>query len=126
MNPNTNIEPAGVAAPASCSAIRDQVIQQCKAVAHMAAAIAKTHEGLAEILAHAKNDAPIIEVLGESTTERMEMLGELCNAMDIVEDQDAWISPVMVEARRLWRNAPGMARRPNNGGQPESQEDPES
>lgn len=70
----------------------------------MARMIARTHEELSDILAHATEGSPIIRTLGVSTTERMEMLGDLCNAMDIAEDKDKWINPVMVEARRLWPN----------------------
>ena len=75
----------------------------------MARMIARTHEELSDILAHATEGSPIIRTLGVSTTERMEMLGDLCNAMDIAEDKDKWINPVMVEARRLWLNVPDEA-----------------
>lgn len=86
--------------------LRDQVAQQCKAVAHMATALAQVHSDKAEIIAAGGtlyNDSTLLNMIGRNTARYMEKLGDILNGMDAVDEkEDAWLDPVFEEAHRLW------------------------
>ena len=80
---------------------QEKVSDQCRAVAHMAAAIANVYTDLATI--HANGGATsLVEMHGKRTTELMETLGDILNGMDAVTSDDDWVGPVMVAARKRW------------------------
>lgn len=85
------------------TAIRDQVLAQCRAVAHMARAIAEVHDDKAETLALIMTrDDGFAEFMGRQTAGLMEVLGDLLNDMDAVTSEDDWIQPIFAEAHRRW------------------------
>ena len=82
--------------------LRRQVEAQCRAVAHMATALAEIHQQKAAILAESTAMDGVLAVVGPSTAYLMEELGEMLNNMDAVTDEDDWVNPVLAEARRLF------------------------
>lgn len=81
---------------------RDQVAAQCRAVAHMATALAHVHSYKAELFAGGYADS-LIELVGNSTASFMETLGDMLNGMDAVDSsEDDWMIPIFEEAHRLW------------------------
>ena len=80
---------------------QDQVTEQCRAVAHMATAIAGVYADLATIHASGAGTS-LVEMHGKRTTELMETLGDILNGMDAVTADDDWVSPVMLAARKRW------------------------
>lgn len=84
-------------------ATRKQVAAQCRAVEHMATAIAQVHSDLAKMLEAGPGPwDETVEIRGKFTASRMETLGDMLNGMDAVEKEDAWINPIMKEAQRRW------------------------
>lgn len=83
--------------------LRKQVAAQCRAVSHMATAIAQVHDDLAGMMESGVGPwGDLLDIRGRFTTSRMEQLGDILNNMDAVEEEDAWINPIMEEAHRLW------------------------
>lgn len=77
-----------------------QVIEQCKAVAHLAESLAKVHRDYIRIMDHSPS---LVEQVGQRTANFMEKLGDMLNAMDAVDPaEDAWLDPIFEEAHRLW------------------------
>lgn len=86
---------------------RKQVALQCKAVAHMARALAEVYDHRAMRLESdwVKGDG---ELIGRWSANAMEILGEMLNGMDAVDESDDWMKPVFREAQRLWpQQTPG-------------------
>lgn len=79
-----------------------QVAAQCRAVAHMAKALAEVHEAKASILDLPQKYDPL-EFVGQQTASLMETLGDILNGMDANDDkEDAWLKPVFQKAHELW------------------------
>lgn len=89
--------------------LNKQVALQCKAVVHMAEAIAEVYrmkQNRHEAGGKAADD--LADLVGRWSAETMETLGDILNGMDAVDDSvDGWIEPVIREAQRRWptRNA---------------------
>lgn len=84
---------------------RKQVAAQCRAVAHMAKALAQVHSDKAIIIDHGPYSP--IDFVGKQTAHLMEVLGDTLNGMDAIDpDEDDWMTPVFREAQRLWPDAP--------------------
>lgn len=83
---------------------REQVIDQCKAVAHMAQAILDIHNDYVNVFKSGTSDQ-ILDVVGERTAAWMETLGDMLNGIDAVIDEDDWIAPVLSEAQRRFPTA---------------------
>lgn len=66
---------------------QNQVIAQCKAVAHLASALAKIHNESADIYAQL-DEPPTLDIVGERTAFFMEQLGDWLNEMDAVSEED--------------------------------------
>jgi hypothetical protein len=82
---------------------RDQVIAQCRAVAHMATEIAKVHTDYAAIFSPDNPAADnILDITGNRTAASMERLGDMLNGMDAATDDDKWMTPIFQEAQRRW------------------------
>lgn len=81
---------------------QEQVTQQCKAVAHMATAIAQVHSDYEHILSGRSHDDSFLEIVGRRTASFMEQLGNMLNAMDACEAEDRWMAPIFKEAQRRW------------------------
>ena len=83
--------------------LREQVAKQCEAVAHMATALASVNSEYAKML---RAGAPLpMKIVGRRTAHLMEVLGDIMNGMDIVDEEDDWIEPVIAEAQRLCPDA---------------------
>ena len=91
---------------------REQVVEQCKAVAYLARTIAQVHSETVEIWAAPEfqptQEDGLLDVVGERTASFMEQLGDMLNAMDANDEQDQWLEPVFAEAQRLWPVARSM------------------
>lgn len=82
---------------------KEQVLAQCRVVAHLAKQIAMIHEQKAEVYEDMNMDARLIDVVGQFSANAMEVLGDMLNGMDAVdEDEDAWTSPVFEVAHATW------------------------
>ena len=80
---------------------RKQVAEQCKAVAHMATALAQVHTDYANSVVPISGDEHV-EQVGKRTAAFMETLGDMLNGMDAVDSSDDWMKPVFAGAHRLW------------------------
>lgn len=79
---------------------REQVVKQCRVVAHLAKALADVHADYVTLL---ESGAPLpLDVVGARTARIMETLGDVLNGMDAADDDDDWTAPVFAEAQRLW------------------------
>lgn len=84
---------------------RNHIVQQCKAVAHLATALAQVHSDKAEIIAAGSSlysDSALLEMIGRNTAAYMEKLGDILNGMDAMTEEDDWLDPVFEEAHRRW------------------------
>lgn len=79
-----------------------QVQDQCKAVAHMARALAEIHDARVELFASSDVTMGLVESIGRRTADLMEVLGDILNGMDAASEEDEWIHPIMKEAQRIW------------------------
>jgi hypothetical protein len=73
--------------------IRDQYL----AIAHLAKQIARVHEQLAPCAESLPKS-----VCGPQSARLLETLGDICNGMDIVEKEDAWIDPIIEQAHAMY------------------------
>ncbi|CAN7592931.1 hypothetical protein LJR039_004314 [Pseudorhodoferax sp. LjRoot39] len=75
---------------------------QCRAVVHMALALAEVHVARALIIASGKVPTAT-ERIGESSAALMEYLGDALSNMDAVEEEDdAWLDPIFEAAHARW------------------------
>lgn len=82
---------------------KEQVLAQCRVVAHLAKQIAMVHEQKAEAYDSMTMDAGLIDIVGKMSANAMEVLGNVLNGMDAVdEDEDAWTYPVFEVAHVTW------------------------
>lgn len=79
-----------------------QVSEQCRAVSHLATALAQIHSDYAKMLADGKPNDGFVEQVGKRTAALMETLGEILNGMDAADETDDWMIPIFREAQRLW------------------------
>lgn len=81
---------------------RKQVADQCRAVAHMARALAEVFDDKGRVFEEG-GAASIIDFVGKQTANLMETLGDILNGMDATdEDEDAWLNPVFEAAQRIY------------------------
>lgn len=87
---------------------RDQIVEQCRVIEHLAKAVAGVHKDLIGIYGHSKFSESDLywDIAGSRTAAFMEQLGDMLNAMDACDPEDDWVNPVFVEAQRLWPVAP--------------------
>jgi hypothetical protein len=83
---------------------REQVANQCKVVASLAASIAGVYSDYAEMFSTG-GAALWIEAVDERTAVLMEVLGDILNGMDAATADDDWMIPIFKEAQRLWPGA---------------------
>lgn len=82
---------------------RTQVAAQCRAVVHMAKALAEVHEAKAQGFEMGDRSDGIINVVGNSTASIMEVLGDILNGIDANDsDEDGWLDPIFEKAHQLW------------------------
>ena len=78
-----------------------QIADQCKAVAHMARAIAEVYDSRADRIEPMPDKMPL-GMIGRHSADLMEYLGDSLTGMDAVSEDDDWINPIMHEAQRLF------------------------
>jgi len=78
-----------------------QVALQCKAVAHLATAIAQIHTDYEKMFGDGKMSG-LADQVGKRTAAWMETLGEMLNSIDAAEEEDEWLEPIFREAQRRW------------------------
>lgn len=89
------------------SKTREQVVAQCRVVAHLARQIAVVHEQKAEAYASLNMSDGLIDVVGSETASFMEALGDILNGMDAVDEkEDRWVDPVFEAAHATWPQSP--------------------
>ena len=81
---------------------QQQVIAQCKVVAHLADALVTVYRDAATLLVAGACPPGHLDSIGQRTAACMEILGDMLNSMDAVDDRDAWMEPVFAAAQRLW------------------------
>lgn len=79
-----------------------QLAEQCRVVAAIAKAIADVHSDLAKLHVVYPQDDSFVDMVGRWTAERMELLGDMANGMDIVQPEDDWMDPIFRKANELW------------------------
>ncbi len=79
---------------------REQVADQCKAVAHMANAIAEVYKAKEQMLRDGSS-LPL-GIVGSQSASHMEPLGNILNGMDAVTEADDWLAPIFAEAQRRY------------------------
>lgn len=84
-----------------------QVADQCKAVAHLAAALVQLHVDYENMMRGGHIDT-LIDLVGDRTASFMETLGDMLNGMDAVSPDDEWMAPIFDEAHRLWPQPPAV------------------
>jgi hypothetical protein len=86
---------------------RQQVADQYRVVAHLAKVMAGVHDQLASVIESGAGAIDsILDIQGERSAMIMEYLGDTLNAMDAVDETDAWTGPVFAEAQRLFPSCP--------------------
>jgi hypothetical protein len=83
---------------------REQVIAQCKAVAHMAFALAAVYEDYGSIF-EAGAGEQILTMVGRRTAVQMETLGDMLNGMDAHDESDAWLDAVFEKMHEMFPEA---------------------
>ena len=74
---------------------REQVAQQCKAVAHLATALADVHRDYERMFHDGRNSiSALTDQVGARTASFIEQLGNMLNAIDACEEEDVWMEPV--------------------------------
>ena len=81
--------------------LRKQVALQCKAVAHLATALAQVNLDCAKMFEDGAAES-LIQPVGKRTAHLMEVLGDILNGLDATDEADAWLAPIFEEAQRLW------------------------
>ena len=81
---------------------RQQVLDQCKAVHHMAMVIMKLYEPSQLPSIYAAPNCTVLDIAGRRTAELMEFLGDTLNGMDAVEYGDDWMTPIFERAHQMF------------------------
>lgn len=86
--------------------VRTQIALQCKAVAHLATALAQVSADYAKMFEeNVPAMADIADRVGQRSAKHMEILGDILNGMDAVDEEDDWLTPVFEKAHKLWPDA---------------------
>ena len=87
---------------------RQQVSDQCRAVAHLAKALADVSSDYARMLGpHNPGADEIIDLVGSRTAHQMNVLGDILNGMDAVDDGDEWVNPIFEKAKEMYPEKEG-------------------
>lgn len=94
--------PVEVAVPDSISSLTGDAAlahEQCRAVVHLALAVAEVYSSNALIVA---NDARLADQIGAASAEVMEYLGDTLNSTDATTEEDEWLEPIFEAAQERW------------------------
>lgn len=83
------------------SAKRNQVADQCRAVAHMADALSDIYT-CNEKMIRAEMMDELISEIGFRSAALMEELGDILNGMDAVTEEDDWVNPIFEKSKELY------------------------
>lgn len=79
----------------------EQVINQCKAVSHLAAALKEIHDDYAILLGEEKQPIPIgINTVGQRTAFYIETIMDWLENIDSLTEEDEWLNPILEQARK--------------------------
>src|SRR4051812_40714364 len=78
----------------------EQVKAQYRAIVQMAREIADLHEEIVERIP--QHIGQVLDVVGPQSARFMEDLGDMMNALDIVEKEDDWMQPIFERAHELY------------------------
>jgi hypothetical protein len=81
---------------------RKQVADQCRAVAHLATALAQVSEDWAKMLAAPGGADELLDMVGDRSAGHMETLGDILNGMDAIDDDDGWIDPIFEKSHEMF------------------------
>lgn len=81
---------------------RQQVSDQCRAVAHMAKAISQIYADYAALFQTDGAMVGLEDQVGERTVCLMDDLGDILNGHDAVTSDDEWVGPIMERARKVF------------------------
>jgi hypothetical protein len=81
---------------------RKQVADQCRAVAHLATALAQVSEDWAKMLAAPSGADELLDMVGDRSAGHMETLGDILNGMDAIDDDDGWIDPIFEKSHEMF------------------------
>ena len=105
--------PDAVAMPDAISSLTGDTAlahEQCRAVVHLALAVAEVYSSNALIVA---NDARMSDQIGAASAEVMEYLGDTLNSTDATTEEDEWLEPIFEAAQERW---PAAAQAAQHGG----------
>lgn len=94
--------PAAVAVPPSAPGLSGDAAlahEQCRAVVHLALAVAEVYTSNALIVA---SDSRLAEQIGAASAEVMEYLGDTLNSTDATTEEDEWLDPIFEAAQERW------------------------
>ena len=80
---------------------RAQVADQCKAIAALCGQIAEVY-AMKEAMFRGGHIDELLNRVGEDSASLMEDLGNVVNNMDIVEPEDAWMTPIFAGAHSMF------------------------
>lgn len=81
---------------------RRQVADQCRVIAYMADIIAKVHSDYARLFQDGAGMEGLEDRVGERTAVLMNTLGDILNGIDAVNEEDAWVNPIMERSRKVF------------------------
>lgn len=100
--PATKAAPVAVAVPASIPSLSGDAAlahEQCRAVVHLALAVAEVYSANALIVA---SDSRLADQIGAASAEVMEFLGDTLNSTDATTEEDEWLDPIFEGAQKRW------------------------
>lgn len=85
---------------------RQQVVDQYRAVAHLASTLATVHSEIGEAITAGPSD-DLLDIRGNRSAHIMEVLGDILNGMDAVDDgEDKWMAPIFERAQKMFPGQP--------------------
>jgi hypothetical protein len=94
--------PAAVAVPPAVPGLSGDAAlahEQCRAVVHLALAVAEVYSSNALIVA---SDSRLADQIGAASAEVMEYLGDTLNSTDATTEEDEWLEPIFEGAQERW------------------------
>jgi hypothetical protein len=79
---------------------RTQIQNQCRAVIHLCSTLTCLMADHIQIAQYEPEG--VADLTGKRTAEIMEFLGNTLNGMDVVTDEDKWMTPIFREAHKLY------------------------
>jgi hypothetical protein len=81
---------------------RQQVADQCRAIAHMADVIAKVHSDYARLFQDRAGMEGLEDQVGERTACLLSQLGDILNGIDAVDVEDECVNPIIERSLKVF------------------------